>query len=93
MGTFSAFALAWPLFCLPPQEKQEITSGSYPSLGKHTLASQSARFIGPFWGRVQEAGRDQGSGRNASGVKKWAPLAPASVPSSPPCPHPTPHAA
>lgn len=62
MGTFSAFALAWPLSCLPPQEKPEITSGGYPSLGKHSLASQSARLSGPFWGRVQAPGRDQDSG-------------------------------
>lgn len=29
-GTFSALALTWLLSCLPPQEKQEITSGGYP---------------------------------------------------------------
>lgn len=83
MGTFSALALTWLLSCLPPQEKQEITSGGYPSLGKQrVLASESARFVGPLWGRVQEARKDQKVlGRNATGVNEWVPLAPASVPS------------
>lgn len=60
-----------------------------PPLANRALPSKSARFVGPFWGGVQEARRDRKVlGRNAAGANEWVPLAPASVPSS--CPTPTP---